>query len=104
MAAVDPRATPATSRQAQLQYWALWGLAGLAIVGLLARIALDVQVSNLERDAVAKQQFVNQTVAVSRLNGQLVQLLANVAASTGDGDIERLLNEQGIQFQASPKR
>lgn len=91
-------AVAAPSRQAQLQCWVLWLLAGLAVCALLAKIALDLRTNNLEREAVAKQQFVNQTIPVSRLNVQLIQLLANVAASTQDPDIRRLLDAQGIQY------
>lgn len=99
----QPRKPPRAQRQAQVQYWALWALAGLAFVGLVIKIALDIELSNLEREAVEKQQFVNQTIQVSRLNGQLVQLMANVAAATGDSGITRLLTEQGIQFEVKRK-
>lgn len=76
----------------------LWLLAGLAVCALVAKIALDLRAGSLERDVVAKQQYVNQTMQVSRLNVQLIQLLANVAASTGDPDIRMLLDAQGIQY------
>lgn len=94
----SPAPAPSPSRPAPLQYRLLWLLAGLAACALIAKIALDVRAAGLERDVVTKQQFVNQTMPISRLNVQLIQLLANVAASTGDPDIRVLLDTQGIQY------
>lgn len=87
------------ARQAQVQFWSLWGLAGLAVFALVLKILLNIQNAGLERDAVEKQQFINQTMPVSRLNVQLVQGIANVAARTGDPELEKLLAGQGIQFE-----
>lgn len=87
------------ARQALIQYWALWGLASLAVLALIVKVALSTQNTGLERDIVEKQRFVSQTVPISRLNVQLVQDIANAAARTGDPALEKLLARQGIQFE-----
>ena len=105
MSAVEPRPTaPQPSRQAQLQYAVLWLLAGLAVLALIAKIYLGARAAGLERDGIAMQQFINQSMTVSRLNVELIQLLANVAANTGDRDISTLLDAQGIQYSATQQK
>jgi len=100
----DRQAAVAPSRQAQRQYWSLWGLSGLAAVALLGKIVIDISVGRLEGELLQKQQFVNQTMVVSRLNVQLIQGMANTAARNGDTEIAQLLNEQGIRFEVPQNR
>jgi len=69
------------------------------MLSLIVKIVFNVQNAGLEREIVEKQLFVNQTLPVSRLNVQLVQGIANVAAQTGDPALEDLLAGQGIQFE-----
>ena len=92
------------ARQAQVQYWTLWALAGLAVAALGVKLMLNINNAAIEREIVGKQEFVSQTVPVSRLNVQLVQEIANVAAQTGVPALEALLAEQGIQFEVSTRR
>ena len=92
------------ARQAQIQFRSLWGLAGCVILALVVKVIFNVQNAGLERDVTEKQQFVSQTLPVSRLNVQLVQEIANVAAQTGDAALEELLAGQGIQFEVQNRR
>jgi len=89
------------TRRARFEHRVLWGLAALAAAGLLGKFMLDVRVAGLESTLAEKQQFVNQTLPISRLNGQLVQTLANVSARTGDQALSELLAGQGIQFSVN---
>ncbi len=79
-------------------FWTLNALAGVALVLVIANVVLSREVMALRDDVSARQQYINQTVRLSRVNVQLIQALANAAARTGDTDLRALLAAHGISF------
>ena len=84
------------------QYWILICLAAAILLLVVLNIVLTGRNQDLQAAISERQQFINQTISISRLNGQLVQGLANLSASTGDEEIQALLAGHGISFTAKP--
>ncbi len=80
------------------QFWSLNALAILVLVSVIVNSALFSANRALQTDIRANQQFINETVKLSRLNTELIQALANRAAQTNDEQIKQLLSSQGIQY------
>lgn len=80
---------------------------GLGLVSLLLMLTdgyLVYRQRGLEEQLTAHQMYINRTVPVSKLNTQLVQLLARTAANTGNEGIRRLLSSQGINYSVKQQR
>ena len=79
----------------------LWGVAVIAVIALgfvAANIFLHRTNLALQEELAQRQQFINESIRLSRLNTELVQALATVAAQTNDQVIRDLLASHGITF------
>ena len=47
---------------------------------------------------LTQQQFINESIRLSRVNARLIRALATVSAQTNDMDIRALLAEHGVTF------
>jgi len=57
-----------------------------------------------QTDVNQRQQFINQSVQLSRISQALVNALAQSAVENGDNDIKELLAESGFTIQpANPQ-
>jgi len=52
----------------------------------------------LQAEVASRQQFINQSIQLSRFNTQFIQLLARTAAQTNDAAIKQLLADHGITY------
>ena len=79
----------------------LWSVAVFAVIALgfvAANIFLHRTNLALQDELAQRQQFINESIRLSRLNGQLVQSLATLAAQSDDQAIRGLLASHGITF------
>ena len=79
----------------------LWGVAAIAVIALgfvAANIFLHRTNLALQEELAQRQQFINESIRLSRLNTQLVQALATLAAQSDDQAIGDLLANHGITF------
>ena len=79
----------------------LWGVAAFAVIALgfvAANIFLHRSNLALQEELAQRQQFINESIRLSRLNSQLVQALATLAAQSDDEAIRNLLASHGITF------
>lgn len=83
------------------QFWFLTLTAGSALVLVVINVILARSNQNLQVEVNARQQYINQTIRISRLNGQVIQALANMSARTGDEQLRQLLAAHGISFSAT---
>ena len=81
------------------QYQIVTGLFGLALTLVVFNIFLARGNQTVQTEVAARQQYVQQTVQVKNAAKQLVQLLANRSAQTGDEEIRRMLSSFGIEFR-----
>jgi hypothetical protein len=83
-------------------FWLSTVLAGLSIILVVSNGLLFL--SNQESQATInrRQQFINQSVQLGRVNEALVRTLATVAANNKDDQLRDLLAQHGITFQVAP--
>jgi hypothetical protein len=96
---------PATQRKAgfsrgmwtirTIGFWAATALASLAVLLVIVDGWLVTSNANIRADVAVRQQFINQSVQLSRLNQELVNELGGFALKN-NGAIKQLLAESGI--------
>ncbi len=93
--------TAAESDQPTIKSGLLWSIAVVALIALgfvAANIVLHRTNLALQEELAQRQQFINESIRLSRLNTQLVQALATLAAQSDDQAIGDLLANHGITF------
>lgn len=80
------------------QFWMLNLLAALCLALAVGNAVLAGAVRAKQADTQTRQAFIAESVQLSRLNQELIQTLANLAASTDDAAIKALLASQGISY------
>ncbi len=73
-------------------------LALLVLLLSISTVALSIANQSAQARLDVRQQYINQSIKLSRLNSQLIQELANVSAQTGDQQIRIILSSHGISF------
>lgn len=81
------------------QYWllTLMGIAALAMIVL--NIYMAIGNTGVRKEVNERQQFINQSVRLSRLHTQLINGLASLSARTGDEELREVLAKHGISFR-----
>jgi hypothetical protein len=90
-------------RLSSWQFWALNGCAGLVMALVITNIALFLGNRTVQVQAAERQQFINQSIQLSRLNTQLIRALAATSAQTDDEEIRELLASHGVTFTVNPQ-
>lgn len=81
--------------------WFRGVLSGVALLGLIfvaINIFLFLGNRTIQGDVNDRQQFINQSIQLDRLNRELIAALANLAARNNDDQVRNLLASQGITF------
>ncbi len=78
------------------QYWLLTALGGVAFVVALMNIYLFQDSRSLREEISQRQQYINQTIQLSRLNNEIIKSLAQLAVANQDKQISDLLTSHGI--------
>jgi hypothetical protein len=85
--------------------WFRWVLSGIAVLGLIfvvVNIFLFLGNRSIQGEVNDRQQFINQSIQLDRLNRELIAALANLAARNNDDQIRNLLASHGITFTVNP--
>jgi len=84
-----------------LQRRILLGLA-LPFAGIVAANVSMVALNRASQSEIAERaQFIQQSVALERLNQEIIRALAELAVRNQDKDVTALLNANGVTFTAS---
>ena len=81
--------------------WFRWVLSGIAVLGLafvVVNIFLFLGNRTIQGEVNDRQQFINQSLQLDRLNRELIAALANLAARNNDEQIKNMLAAHGISF------
>lgn len=92
--------TDAPAGLSSLQFSLLTVCGALALLLVVANIGMSLNNRAAQQEVNTRQQYINQTVQVSRLNSQIAEALATLSAQTGDAAIRDLLADNGITFTA----
>ena len=83
-----------------MQFLRDWKFSLVTAIALIGSILVLVNVSfhranrTLQADVAQRQQFINQSIQLARLNNEIIQALARLSAETNDESIRRLLADQ----------
>ena len=82
--------------------WVLSGIAALGLVFVVVNIFLFLGNRSIQGEVNDRQQFINQSIQLDRLNRELIAALANLAARNNDDQLRNLLASHGITFTVNP--
>ena len=82
-------------------YWMTVGLAALSAALVVAYIFLVQDNRTVQAAVNRRQQFINQSMQLGRINEALIRALAATAVSNKDDKLRDLLAENGITINAS---
>jgi hypothetical protein len=91
-----------TRTKAQALFWISTALAGLSVILVVSNGILFLVNQEAQAAINRRQQFINQSTQLGRLNEALVRALATSAANNKDGQLRDLLAQHGITFQVNP--
>ena len=82
-------------------YWMTDGLSAAAGALVVAYIVLVQDNRTAQAEVNRRQQFINQSIQLGRVNEALIRALAAAAVSNNDDKLRDLLAENGITINAS---
>ncbi len=65
-------------------------------------LLLGADVRSLQTNVATRQQYINESIPLARVNTQIIQTLANMSARSNDAAIRDMLSRHGVTF-ASPE-
>jgi len=86
------------------QFLLLTGIGSVALMLVFVTTSLSNSIGAMRSQIDERQNFINETMLLSRLNVQLAQVLANLAVATGDDELRQLLADNGITFTVESER
>jgi hypothetical protein len=91
-----------TRSKAQALFWMTTVLAGLSVILVISNGILFLVNQEAQAAINRRQQFINQSAQLGRVNEALVRALATSAANNKDDQLRDLLAQHGITFQVNP--
>jgi len=82
----------------QWQFYLLTFISATALGLVFVTTTLSASIGSMRSQLDDRQQFINDSIVLSKLNVQLAQVLANLAVATGDEALKRVLWDNGITF------
>jgi len=76
--------------------WISTAVATVALGLVVVNIVLASGNRDMQRHANQRQQFINQSIQLGVVHGQLVTALGTLAAQTNDGEIRTMLAAHGV--------
>ena len=77
-------------------------LAGLTLLLVVANAALVFRNQSVQGDINQRQQYINESAGLARLNDVLAKTLAATAYEKKDDALKALLHDAGIEFSVAP--
>ena len=84
------------------QFWILTGVAGATLVVVVVNLILFLGNRTIQIEGNNRQQFINQSIQLERLNREIVTALANLSVRDKDEQLRELLAAHGIVFTVNP--
>jgi hypothetical protein len=82
-------------------YWIIVGLSGLTLVLVVTYIFLVQDNRSVQAEVNQRQQYINQSIQLGRVNEALIRALATAAVSNKDDRLRELLTQNGITINAA---
>jgi hypothetical protein len=94
----DTNTSPSSFALKQWQFYLLTGISAVALGLVFVTTTLSASIGGMREQLDERQQFINESIVLSKLNVQLAQVLANLAVATGDDELKQVLWNNGITF------
>jgi hypothetical protein len=82
-------------------YRVIVGLSGFSLILVVVYIILVQNNRSVQLEVNRRQQFINQSVQLGRINEALVRAIATAAAAHKDDKLRDLLTQNGITINAA---
>ena len=82
-------------------YWTIVGLSALTLVLVVTYIVLVQDNRSVQAEVNQRQQFINQSIQLGRVNEALIRALAAAAQSNNDDRLRGVLTQNGITVNAA---
>jgi hypothetical protein len=89
---------PSSFALKQWQFYLLTTISAAALGLVFVTTALSASIGGIRKQVDERQQFINESIVLSKLNMQLAQVLANLSVATNDEALKRVLWDNGITF------
>jgi hypothetical protein len=90
-----------TMRPGVWLYWAVVGLSGLSLLLVATYIVLVQDNRSVQLQVNQRQQFINQSIQLGRVNDVLIRALAAAAVNSNDDRLRNILAQSGITINAA---
>ena len=81
-------------------YWASVALGALTIVLVVANFFVVSSNQSIQAEANQRQQFINQSVQLKRVDDLLIRAIAQASVNAKDDKLRDLLAQQGVTMKA----
>jgi hypothetical protein len=88
-------------RAGEWLYRVMVGLSGFSLILVIVYIVLVQDNRSVQLEVNQRQQFINQSVQLGRINDALIRALATTAVKNNDDKLRDLLSQQGITINAA---
>jgi hypothetical protein len=96
--ASETETSPSSFALKQWQFYLLTGISAVALGLVFVTTTLSASIGGMRKQMDDRQQFINESIVLSKLNVQLAQVLANLAVATNDEQLKQVLWNNGITF------
>jgi hypothetical protein len=79
-------------------FWMLTFLAALGLFLVFANVLISQKNQDIRAEISERQKYINQSVQLNKLNNQIIQRLAYLAATKNDVQLKQLLADHGINY------
>lgn len=88
-------------RNGEWLYRVIVGLSGFSLILVVAYIILVQNNRSEQLEVNQRQQFINQSIQLGRINESLIHAITAAAVSNNDDKLRELLTQQGITINAA---
>lgn len=78
-------------------------LAAATLILVVVQLVFVQSNRSIQAEINQRQQFINESIRLGRVNEALIRTLAQVAVSNNDGNLRDLLAQQGITINVNPR-
>src|SRR5258708_22536046 len=79
-------------------FWIMTSLAGISVVLVIVNGVIFLTNQSAQAEVNQRQQFINQSAQLGRVQEVLVRALATSAANNKDDQLRDLLSQHGVSF------
>ena len=82
-------------------HWTLVGMATLSLIFVIINLFLGHSIRSTQAEVNQRQQFINQSIRLNRINEGLIRLIAQTSISDNDDKLRDVLTRNGITVNRS---